>query len=162
MPITVDDLECEQRESRMAHHDRCDDDFELSGNSFSFVAHPYSRVKGLSCPNCGLAKFGTLTWVDTGERLSDYRKRIKDALYNSAPTWVQRFPVILAVAFALLAGGAGFLATADLAGMAIAFTMFAILGSIGLACGFALGYISRGAMLVGRLRERNIDARHIS
>ncbi len=110
-----------------------------------------------------MARFDTLRWLDTGELLSDYRKRVGDALYNSAPKSVQRFPLILAVSLGLLSGGAGFLATADLAGLAIASFFFVFLGLIGLACGFGLGYVSRGAKLSRRLQtEHKIDARHIT
>ncbi|MGB7326806.1 MAG: hypothetical protein WBD31_18160 [Rubripirellula sp.] len=163
MPISVDDLVCERRDSRTVHHDRCNTDLEIADNTFGFATHPYSRVKGLSCPNCGMARFDTLRWSDTGELISDYRRRVGEALYNSAPKWVQRFPLILAVSLGLLAGGAGFLATVGLAGVPVALFFFVFLGLIGLACGFGLGYISRGAKLSRRLEtEHNIDARHVT
>ncbi|TWT79481.1 hypothetical protein CA13_08820 [Planctomycetes bacterium CA13] len=112
---------------------------------------------------CGTVSVSSVKWSDTGEVVSDFRAGLRDAIRESSPEWVQKLPVTLAIAFLILFGFGGALAVAGGRDFLLPIMVGAIFGVVGLAIGFGLGFISRGAKRVKVMSDQmGIDARHLT
>lgn len=64
--------------SRTYFHKRCREATTVSDNDFTHITHPFIRCTGTYCCTCrkhdSLTEF---TWVETGETIKEYRRRMR-------------------------------------------------------------------------------------
>lgn len=59
-------------------HSRCGEATCVSGNDFAGLCNPFAPCLGTVCAACGGPdSVGKFSWADTGESLSEYRKRLR-------------------------------------------------------------------------------------
>jgi hypothetical protein len=112
---------------RAYQHAKCGNVTRVSGNDFAFLCNPFALCTGTMCVACGAPDaLNQFAWVDTGESLTDYRRRLRQespfhyflAIWLVAPIigasigagggaiWAQMNPANGALPFGLLFGAA--------------------------------------------------------
>jgi hypothetical protein len=113
MPNRSDETDNQRGEvpldSRPYVHESCGQVTVVSGDDFSRLANPFAVVTGTYCVSCqAMVNLGTVSWADTQEPISKYRRRLR----AEAPLSLKLFGwVIGPLGSAALGAGIGWLFT---------------------------------------------------
>jgi len=124
------------RKSRVYLHSTCGTQTEVDGLEFDQLVNPYNVVIATICCKCGPASLGAVSWIDTGEVVSDYRARLRSLV----PTWVTFLPILLPLCLGALGGIAG-IVTAQ--GLDFDMVVTGLYVAVGLVAGVLLGFVVR-------------------
>ncbi|MCO6042570.1 hypothetical protein NG895_01490 [Aeoliella sp. ICT_H6.2] len=64
-------------------HQKCGTTTVINEGHFATLCNPFNVCLGTICANCGPGSLKDFHWEDTGESISDYRKRLR----CEAPLW---------------------------------------------------------------------------
>jgi hypothetical protein len=87
------------RESRTYVHRRCNGETTISGPDFEQLTNPFVLTTGTLCCACGkVVRVRDVSWVDTGESVGAYRRRVRAAapLHVKLLAWLV-VPIVVGV-----------------------------------------------------------------
>jgi hypothetical protein len=65
------------KQGRAYRHEKCGADTLITNGEFVHICNPLSLVLGAYCATCGRpGRISDFTWIDTGEPIVEYRKRM--------------------------------------------------------------------------------------
>lgn len=74
--------------ARVYVHDRCGGSTQVSGGDYTHICDPFRPCTGTYCCTCAdFAPLHEVEWADTGERISDYRRRLREETPSLLRAW---------------------------------------------------------------------------
>jgi hypothetical protein len=82
--------------ARAYRHDACGGETVVSGDDYVMLECPFRPVDATYCCTCEeMVGLDSVTWIDTGECIQDYRKQV----YDSVPFWRSVYLTLLGNAY---------------------------------------------------------------
>lgn len=80
-------------------HQKCGQTTIITEEHFAGLCNPFEPCSGTICANCGFPdSVSAFLWQDTGESISDYRKRLKQGASSGVKLWVWLISPLLGAA----------------------------------------------------------------